>query len=181
MQIDCLCRILGGLTDKTCFVGIATCWCNWSATASVQKQVVKAVKRLRAKGVLREMRRTTGKTLRRLAASPGNTPTPTALAKARRQVAGRLAAVLDQHSLADFGPARAITPCGSRSSGCDTQWKSTGPSTAGHFDGQIEAVKRLQALLGEIHDCNVWFGHLDEFVATNGLPLCSVTPPASTA
>ena len=167
MQIDCLCRILGGLTDKTCFVGIAHVLVQLKRDRErLQKQVVKAVKRLRAKGVLREMRRTTGKTLRRLAASPQNLPTPAALAKARRQVAGRLAAVLErQHSLADFEDRAGHHALRIEVKRLRYTMEICRPLYGGRLDGQIEAVKRLQTLLGEIHDCDVWFGHLDEFAA----------------
>ena len=33
----------------------------------------------------------------------------------------------------------------------------------GQLDEPVEAIKRVQSLLGEIHDCDVWLEHLDRF------------------
>ena len=185
-RFDCLCRILGGLTDKTCFVGIAHVLVQLRRDRErLQKQVVKAVKRLRAKGVLREMRRTTGKTLRRLAASPGNPPRPPRWPRpggrwpggwrpcsSGQQVSPILRTRAGHHALRIEVKRLRYT------------MEICRPLYGGRLDGQIEAVKRLQTLLGEIHDCDVWFGHLDGVccpASRSGLPPCSVTPPASTA
>ena len=37
------------------------------------------------------------------------------------------------------------------------------PVYPGRLDEAIEATKRVQSLLGDVHDCDVWAGHLDAF------------------
>ena len=167
VQIDCLCRILGGLTDKTCFVGIAHVLVQLERDRErLQRQVVKAVKRLRAKGVLYEMRQASGKTLRRLEASPESLPTPVALAEARRHIAGRMAAVLERTgSLADFEDRAGHHALRIEVKRLRYTMEICRPLYGGRLDRLIEAVKPLQTLLGEIHDCNVWLGHLQAFAA----------------
>jgi CHAD domain-containing protein len=167
VQIDCLCRILGGLTDKTCFVGIAHVLVQLERDRErLQRQVVKAVKRLRAKGVLREMRRASGKTLRRLEAAPESLTTPASLAEARQHVSGRLAAVLErQQSLADFEDRAGHHALRIEVKRLRYTMEICRPLYGGRLDRLIEAVKPLQTLLGEIHDCDVWMDHLEGFAS----------------
>ena len=39
------------------------------------------------------------------------------------------------------------------------------PMYPGRLDEPVEAIKRVQTLLGEIHDCDVWLEHLDRFAS----------------
>jgi CHAD domain-containing protein len=167
VQIDCLCRILGGLTDKTCFVGIAHVLVQLERDRErLQRQVVAALRRLRATGVLREMQRATGKTLRRLGASPQNLATPKALAKARRHVTEQLAAMLERApSLAEFEDRAGHHALRIEVKQLRYTMEICRPLYEGRLDRLIEAVKPLQTLLGEIHDCDVWFDHLEEFAS----------------
>jgi len=36
----------------------------------------------------------------------------------------------------------------------------------GRLDEGVETIKRLQTLLGDIHDCDVWLDHLDAFASS---------------
>jgi CHAD domain-containing protein len=167
VQIDCLCRILGGLTDKACFVGIAHVLVQLERDRErLQRRVAKAVERLRDKGVLGEMRRATGKTLRRLEASPKSLPTPGALAEARKHIVARLAAVRErQQSLASFEDRAGHHALRIAVKRLRYTMEICRPLYGGRLDRLVEAVKPLQTLLGEIHDCDVWLDHLDEFAS----------------
>ena len=39
------------------------------------------------------------------------------------------------------------------------------PVYPGRLEEAVEAIKRVQSLLGEVHDCDVWAEHLDAFAA----------------
>ena len=184
VQIDCLCRILGDLTDKSCFVGIAHVLVQLERDRErLQRQVVKAVKRLRAKGVLREMRRVRHKTLRRLETAPESLPTPAALAEARQHVAEHLEAVFaHQHTLADPEDRAGHHAMRIELKRLRYTMEICRPLYGGRLDQLLEAVKPLQTLLGEIHDCE----RLGRTISTgsprhrrSASPPCSATPPAS--
>ena len=56
------------------------------------------------------------------------------------------------------------------------------PVYPGRLDEAVEAIKRVQTLLGDIHDCDVWLDHLDAFAAepsASGSWPCSATPAGS--
>ena len=39
------------------------------------------------------------------------------------------------------------------------------PMCPGRLDESVETIKKLQTLLGDIHDCDVWLAHLDAFAS----------------
>ena len=38
------------------------------------------------------------------------------------------------------------------------------PAYGENMAKSLEAIKRIQQLLGEMHDCNVWFSYLQQFI-----------------
>ena len=129
--------------------------------------MVKAVDRLRGQGTLRQMQRATKQILKAAGPSGGETcRRPRFIAQTGRHILRQVDELLQhQDSLADPDERERHHPCGSPPSGCDTRWKLPGPCIPDRLDEAVDAIKRVQSLLGEVHDCDVWAEHLDAFAA----------------
>ena len=167
VQIEFLCGILSVLNAKECFPGIARLLVQLERDRErLQRKVVKAVDRLEAKGVLREMRRATKRILRRAESQPEDVQTPATLARTQRHIRRQLEELLrHQESLADPADRRGHHAMRIAAKRLRYTLEIARPLYPGRLDESVEAIKRLQSLLGDVHDCDVWADHLDAFAA----------------
>jgi len=133
--------------------------------ARLQDRVVSAVDRLERSGVLGEMRRASKRIL-----SKGNSdaagPGMVVFGEIRRHVVQQL------EELCAYEDGLQHSEDQERHHAMRIAAKSlrytleiAAPIYAGGLDEPIRAVKNLQTLLGQIHDCDVWLDELDEFAA----------------
>ena len=137
----------------------------------LQRKVVKAVDRLEAKGVLREMRRATKRILRKAASAAENVQTPAAYAQTRRHILRQLDELLrHQDSLADPDDRQRHHAMRIAAKRLRYTLEIARPVYPGRLEEAVEAIKRVQSLLGDVHDCDVWAEHLDAFASTERRP-----------
>ena len=134
VQIELLCGTLSALNAKECFPGISRILVQLERDRErLQRKVVKAVDRLEAQGILRQMRRATKRILqaagvggRRRADPRGLCPDPAAHPSATRRTAPAPGQPGQSRRTAS-----GTMPCGSPPSGCGTPWRSPGPCIPG--------------------------------------------------
>jgi hypothetical protein len=129
--------------------------------------VVKAVDRLEASGVLREMRWATRKARGAAGSGPNVPQSLETCQQIKRHVLQQLDELLQyENSLSDpedRGHHHAMRIAAKRLRYTLEITRSICP---GRLEEGVETIKRLQTLLGEIHDCDVWLDHLDAFASS---------------
>ena len=165
VQIEFLCGVLNELDEKACYPGIARLLVKLEQRRErLQKQVVEAADRLVASGVLGQMRAVAKELLSGANARPTDLQSPFALARTRRHVLENLEGLLCyQDSLAD--PADQGRHHAMRIAAKRLRYtvEISAPVYDEKLEGAIATIKRVQTLLGEIHDCDVWVEHLQAF------------------
>jgi CHAD domain-containing protein len=166
VQIEFLCGILSTVSAKECFPGISRVLVEIERNRErLQRKVVKAVDRLEAKGILRQVRRASKKLLPAEEASAEIPQAPPACDRIRQPIVDQLDELLShQDCLADpddFERHHAMRIAAKR---LRYTLEIARPLYPERFDEAIEATKRVQSLLGDVHDCDVWVGLLDAFV-----------------
>jgi CHAD domain-containing protein len=167
VQIELLCGTLSALSAKECFPGIARILVQLERERErLQRKVVKAVDRLEAKGVLREMRRATRDILREVSPLPEDVRTPAAYVHTERHIVRQADELLrHQESLADPEDRQSHHAMRIAAKRLRYTLEIARPVYPGQLDDAVEAIKRVQSLLGDVHDCDVWAQHLDAFAA----------------
>jgi CHAD domain-containing protein len=183
VQIELLCGALSALSTKECFPGISRILVQLERDRErLQRKVVKAMDRLEAKGVLRQIQRVTKRILRKAAGDPGtdsepasddstsvtrqNVQTPVAYAQTRRHILRHLDEVLrHQDSLANPDERERHHAMRIATKRLRYTVEIARPVYPGRLDEAVEAIKRVQSLLGDVHDCDVWVEHLDAFAS----------------
>jgi CHAD domain-containing protein len=165
VQIELLCGTLSALTIKECFLGIARVLAYLERDRErVQGRVVKAIDRLEAKGVLQKMRRAAKRVPGETEFSGERLQTPETMARIRRHVGGLIDELLEQQVSLDDPEARdrhhAMRIAAKR---LRYALEISRPVCPEQLDASIEAIKKVQTLLGDVHDCDVWFEQLDAF------------------
>jgi CHAD domain-containing protein len=132
----------------------------------LQRRVVRSVKRLKAAGVLREMERAGKRVLRKVQAPPEDARTVWALACTSRHILRQLDKLLQcQGALASPDDRERHHIMRIAAKRLRYTLEICRPMYPGQLDEPVEAIKRVQSLLGEIHDCDVWQEHLDRFAS----------------
>jgi len=132
----------------------------------LQRQVVKAVNRLQARGTLRKIRRAAEKALDRVNSTPQCQQTPAACDRIRQHVRQQVDDLLRYEScLAD--PEDRARHHAMRIAVKRLRYtlETLRPMYPERLDEAVETSKRVQTLLGDIHDCDVWLDHLDAFAS----------------
>ena len=165
VQIEFLCGVLLALDAKECFPGIARVLVRLERDRErLQRNVVNAVDRLEADGVLRQMRRATRKVLRKAASAGQELRTDTAYNRARRHILRQLDVMLrHQDCLArpdDQEGHHAMRIAAKR---LRYTLEIAQPLYPKKLDEAVVEIKKIQTLLGDVHDCDVWIEHLDAF------------------
>jgi CHAD domain-containing protein len=165
VQIELLRGILDSLVDKTCFAGVSRLLVQWECERErLQGNVVRAVKRLQRKGTLKDLENAAKAMLLKAEADDVQPASPESFAQARDEILCRLKRLL------------ALQDCLGRSD--DQQghhamriaakrlryfMEIVLPIYSGALDGALEAIKQVQSLLGDVHDCDVWQEELRRF------------------
>jgi CHAD domain-containing protein len=167
VQIEFLCGVLDELDEKACYPGIARLLVKLEQQRErLQTQVVEAADRLAASGVLEEMRAVTKEVLSDANAQQTGLQSPFVFAQTRRHIVENLEQLLSyQDSLADPGDHRRHHAMRIAAKRLRYTVEISAPVYDGKLDGTIRTIKRVQTLLGEIHDCDVWVEHLQAFAA----------------
>lgn len=167
VQIELLCGTLATLNARECFPGISRILVQLEREREdLQRKVVRAVDRIEADGVLSEMQRVTKKALRKEASWAENVQTPPAYSRTERQVLRQLDHLLRQQgSLANPEDRESHHVMRIAAKRLRYTLEIARPVHPGRLEEFVEATRRVQSLLGDVHDCDVWIDQLDAFVS----------------
>ena len=165
VQIEFLCGALSALSSKQCFPGISRILVEAERDRErLQRKVVKAVNCLEKKGVLGEMRKATKRILRKEDSPTQQDPSPVVYNLTRRHILRQLDELLcHQDSLADTDDRQRHHAMRIAAKRLRYTLEIARPVYPGGLDASVEAVKRVQSFLGDVHDCDVWIEHLDAY------------------
>lgn len=166
VQIGFLTDLLCSLTDHAHYPGIARLLVKLElAREALQAQVLKALDRLRASGALEEMN-AEAKALMPKSDGPNNEAQSRALFRQLGEhILDRVEELLTlQESLSR--PEDQATHHAMRIAAKHLRYtmEICRPAYEGRLEEFLTAVKEVQGLLGEIHDCDVWVEQLDAFL-----------------
>ena len=164
VQIEFLCGTLGTTTENACVPGIAQLLAQAeNQRERLQPRVVKAVDGLEASDALGEMQAATKKVL----ASPeaeGVATSDFAFDQTKQFILRQLEEMLRvQSSLddpSDYRHHHAVRIAAKR---LRYTLEISKPVYGAQLDEFVEATKRVQSLLGDVHDCDVWLRHIEGF------------------
>jgi len=130
----------------------------------MQPAVRAAAGRFLRGGALREMRGATKRLLADPEAAEPIRPTPAACREAESRIVARLEQLLAFHDCLD-DPDDCHRHHAMRIAAKRLRYtlEVANPLFGGRLEEIIAAVKQMQTLLGEIHDCDVWLAYLDAF------------------
>jgi CHAD domain-containing protein len=169
VQIELLCGIQSALTAKECFPGICRILIQLERDRErLQRKVVKAIDRFRLDGVLDSMRRVNESIMYEAAGTAGSEDVQTYAARAetRRHILHRIERVLRrQDCLANAEDKLRHHRMRIAVKRLRYTLEISRPVYPAQLDEAVEAMKRVQSLLGEVHDCDVWADQLDVFAA----------------
>lgn len=166
VQIDFLCGVLGKLSNDACYPGIARLMVRCEHHRELlQPTVVKAVRRLQASRVLDEMQTTTAARAAELEIREVGVQSPSVFRKTAKHVLGGLRQMLSyQDSLADPDDRENHHAMRIAAKRLRYTMEIAKPVYDGRLNDFVAAVKKLQGLLGELHDCDVWLAFLRDFL-----------------
>jgi CHAD domain-containing protein len=167
VQIAFLCDLLSQLQELDYVAGVARVLVHWERRREkLQPKVLRALGRLLDSRVLREMLVATKKWRSDGDQAGPWQPSPGLFAHAEQYVLSRL------EELRSFEPCLADPQDKPQHHAMRIAAKRLRytvevcrPAYAGRLDGVLEAIKQVQSLLGEIHDCDVWMAQLEAFSA----------------
>jgi len=167
VQIEFLCGVLDALDEKACYPGVARLLVKLEQQRErLQPKVVKAADRLQSSGVLEEMRAVTKRVLSEAKAQEVSLQSRFVFGETRRHVLESLEQLLPyQDSLADAEDRQRHHAMRIAAKRLRYTVEISAPVYGGQLDGTIDAIKRVQTLLGEVHDCDVWVEDLRTFAA----------------
>jgi CHAD domain-containing protein len=167
VQIEFVCGTLSALNAKECFPGIAHVLVQLERDRErLQRKVVKAVDRLEARGALREIRRAAKKVLDRGDGTPQCLLPPKACQHIREHVLRQVGNLLEyESSLADPDDRERHHAMRIAVKRLRYTLEISRPMCRERLDPAVETVKKLQTLLGDIHDCDIWLDDLDAFTS----------------
>jgi len=165
VQIEFLCQTLVGLEEKALYPGIARLLVELERQRErLQAKVIEAADRLQAGGILNEMRAKTKRILSKAKASELDVQSPVAFRQTERHILGSLDKLLPfQDSLAQPEAKQRHHAMRIVAKRLRYTLEISNPVYGGQLNDAVTATKRLQTLLGEIHDCDVWADNLKKF------------------
>lgn len=165
VQIDLLCAKLSELRSAECFPGLARILVDLERERErFQRQVIKAVDRLERSTVFREMREAAKKVIQEAAQNASATPCGASLQHVEGHVTKHLDELLSlQDCLADAAATEQHHAMRIAAKRLRYTLELSRPLCPKRLDPAVSALKRLQTLLGDVHDCDVWVEHLQAF------------------
>jgi CHAD domain-containing protein len=163
VQIEFLCDALAALGAKDCTAGVAHVLVRLERSRQrLQPRAVKAIDRLERKGTLREMRRAAKRIIAASDASPQDVRTPEVVALIGRHVDRRIDKLLQhQDGLANPDDHKRHHAMRIAAKRLRYTLEIARAACPGRLEGAVEAMKKVQTLLGEVHDCDVWLDQLE--------------------
>lgn len=167
VQIEFLRGVLEGLDEKACYPGIARLLVKLEQQRErLQPKVVKAADRLQSSGVLEEILAVAKQVLCEAKAEELGVQSPFAFDQTRRHVIENLEQLLPyQESLADPEDRPRHHAMRIAAKRLRYTLEISAPVYDGRLSGTIDEIKRVQTLLGEVHDCDVWVEDFRGFAA----------------
>jgi len=165
VQIQFLCEALGGLDDKRCVAAVALLLAEIHRKRErLQPRILRAIDRLRSSKVIGQMQSVMKETSAEAASQEAAPPSPFTYAEAEKHVARRVRDLLTYHDcLSDPEAVQQHHAMRIAAKRLRYTVEIVRRVYSGQLDDAIEAVKRIQTLLGDIHDCDVWLSDLDRF------------------
>ncbi|MCC6125231.1 MAG: CHAD domain-containing protein [Pirellulales bacterium] len=176
VQIEYLRAALRTIPKEECFAGISRLLVHFEYyREEMQRYVVKAINRLRSGGELKSLEKACKKIQARAASNHIDVQSRYSFARAEFHVAGRLEELLACEkclSRSDDAPAHHVMRIAAKR--LRYTLEIVRPIYAGRLDFALAIAKRVQTLLGEVHDCDVWQDQLDEFATEEHDRLCAL-------
>jgi len=165
VQIEFLCDTLQRLTEKTAYGGIARLMVRLQRQRErLQAKVVRAVDRLDRSGVLGEMRAAAKRLVAAAKVGRISVQSPCTFSQTEQQILQRLNELMsDQDSLADPQAKQRHHAMRIAAKRLRYTVEIARPVYPGRLKSTLAAVKNLQGMLGEIHDCDVWLEQFDAY------------------
>jgi CHAD domain-containing protein len=167
VQIDLLCAALDALNDKACYPGIARLLVSLEQKREcLQSRVVKATDRFQQSGVLDEMQAAAKDIV--VKARTENVPLQSnfVFQQTARHILDCLQQTLAyEDSLADPDDVQRHHAMRIATKRLRYTIEVSTPVYDGRLDDGLAVAKKLQTLLGDLHDCDVWLEDLDRFAA----------------
>ena len=166
VQIKFLEDFLKQSSDKKDRVGIKRILLRFRQRRDrLQKRVVKSIEQLQASGVLEEMEGVFRQVRIHARLRPAEFPSPVFFAEARQAVSARLEHMLSWEIYVKQ-PDKLQELHSMRIAAKHLRYamETFDPPFAGKLKDYIKTVKRVQELLGDIHDCDVWTEILPRFL-----------------
>jgi CHAD domain-containing protein len=165
VQIEFLREILASLDDKSCIAGISRLLIELEYQREcMQNDVVRSVMRLKGKSTLKKVENAAKCLLATTELPEGRVEIPESFARAEVEILDRLNKFLSLQDCLQRPDDRqghhAMRIAAKR---LRYTLEIAGPIYHGQSDCFVEAIKKIQTLLGEIHDCDVWHQKLDQF------------------
>ena len=162
VQIAFLCATLDRLTEKACYPGIARLMVRLERQRErLQATVLRAIDRVQRSGVLDEMQAVGKRMVSEAKARKVGVRSTDSYAQTEQHILQRLNELASyRDSLAD--PLARERHHAMRIAAKRLRYtvEIAKPLHAGRLRPTIEVVKKLQSLLGEVHDCDVWIDQL---------------------
>lgn len=165
VQIEYLCGVLVELQQPACYPGIARLLVQLEQQREgLQKKVVRAVDRFRESGVLEKMQAEAGQVTFEAKARQLGLQSPYTYRQAEKHIVGRLNEMLPYRDGLD-DPEQIERHHALRIAAKRLRYtvEICRPVYQGQLDDTLAAIKRVQTLLGDVHDCDVWLEHLRTF------------------
>ena len=163
VQIEFLRQTISSLSDRSCFAGIARLLVQWECERErLQRRVVKSVGR-RGR-TLKKMGKAAKRILKKAASREIEVQSPASFGYAEEEILrglDRLLALEDCLAHPDDRQSHHAMRIAAKR--LRYALEITKPIYSGHLDEILSAIKQVQTLLGEIHDCDVWQEQLEQF------------------
>lgn len=165
VQIEFLSDVLDSLEERACRPGIARLLVKTEQKRErLQPGVLKAVGRLQSSGILDEMQAVAKRMLSEAKGREVTVRSPAALDQAEHHVLDNLNRLLPyEESLARPEATERHHAMRIAAKRLRYTVEIAKPLYPKQLDGAVTAIKKLQSLLGDVHDCDVWRDRLDAF------------------
>lgn len=170
VQVDFLWRLLADLTDRALLPGIARIVVGLeNQRERLQPTVVAATERAESSGVIEDLLASSKATLVELAKKSVRLTGRDLFSRLEQQIGENLDEFLDyEDSLDDPKNEEGHHEMRIAAKHFRYTLEICKPAYAGRLDNCHAAVKRIQTLLGDIHDCDVWVEHLAATLGEEG-------------
>jgi CHAD domain-containing protein len=165
VQIEFLCGALDDLQEKACYSGIARLLVRLEQKRErLQSKVVKAVDRLQSSGVVDEMLAVAKQIISEAKAQKLGVQSPVAFDQTGQHLLHGLEQMLAYQDSLE-GAEQKERHHAMRIAAKQLRYtvEISKPVYDGQLDESVTVIKRVQTLLGDVHDCDVWLEHLDVF------------------